>query len=114
VTGCVRLADGEFEVSVRGAWKGVCRAGAAMVAGSDVFVMVRPENVCLASGESGVGKDGAVLSGRVVQSSFHGARRAVTIEVNGNAIRAEIPALVPISELVSLTIDERAAWALAS
>jgi iron(III) transport system ATP-binding protein len=114
VTGCVRLADGEFEVSVQGAWKGVCRAGAAMVAGSDVFVMVRPENVCLASGESGAGKDCAVLSGRVVQSSFHGARRAVTIEVNGNAIRAEIPALVPISELVSLTIDERAAWALAS
>jgi iron(III) transport system ATP-binding protein len=113
VIGCVRLGEGEFEVSVQGTWKGVCRAGAALPVGSDVFVMVRPENICLAGDESGAGRSGAVLSGRIVQSSFHGARRAVTIDVNGNSIRAEIPARTPISELVAVTIDERAAWALA-
>jgi iron(III) transport system ATP-binding protein len=113
VMGCARVNDGEFEVSVRGAWTGVCRAGAALAAGSDVFVMVRPENVCLAVDDRGVGDGRAVLSGRVLQSSFHGARRAVTIEVNGNVMRAEIPALAPIAEHVSVTFDERAAWALA-
>ncbi|MBV9565715.1 MAG: ABC transporter ATP-binding protein [Bradyrhizobium sp.] len=114
VVDCVRVGDGEFEVSVRGAWEGACRAGAALAAGSSVFVMVRPENIRLVDDKRGTGEGGAVLSGRVVQSSFHGARRAVTIEVNGNAIRAEIPALTPISERMSVTVDERAAWALAS
>jgi ABC-type molybdate transport system ATPase subunit len=78
-----------------------------------VFVMVRPENVSLAVDDRGVGDGRAVLSGRVLRSSFHGARRAVTIEVNGNVMRAEIPALAPIAEHVSVTFDERAAWALA-
>ncbi len=114
VIDCECLGDGEFEVSVRGVWEGVCRAGARLAAGSDVFVMVRPENVRLAGEEDGAGRIGAALSGRVVQSSFHGARRAITIEVNDNVIRAEIPALAPISEQVTVIIDERAAWALAS
>ena len=114
VVDCVRVGDSEFEVSVRGAWEGVCRAGVALAAGSGVFVMVRPENVSLAGDEGAVRQGGTVMSGRVVQSSFHGARRAVTIEVNGNEIRAEIPAIAPISEQMSVTIDERAAWALAS
>jgi iron(III) transport system ATP-binding protein len=114
VVGCARVNEGEFEVSVRGTWTGVCRAGVALAAGSDVFVMVRPENVGLAVDESGAGDGREVLSGRVVQSSFHGARRAVTMEVNGNVMRAEIPARAPIGERVSVTIDGRAAWALAS
>jgi ABC-type Fe3+/spermidine/putrescine transport system ATPase subunit len=114
VIDCARLGDGEFEVSVRGAWDGVCRAGAALAAGSNVMVMVRPENIRLAGDEGGAGNGSAAMEGRVVQSSFHGACRAVTIEVNGNAIRAEISALAPISERVSVIIDARAAWALAS
>jgi ABC-type Fe3+/spermidine/putrescine transport system ATPase subunit len=109
VVGCMRVNEGEFEVSVRGTWTGVCRAGAALAAGSDVFVMVRPENVGLAVDESGAGDGRGVLSGRVVQSSFHGARRAVTMEVNGNVMRAEMPARAPIGERVSVTIDGRAA-----
>jgi iron(III) transport system ATP-binding protein len=113
VTSCARPDDGEFEVSVQGVWKGVCRAGTALAVGSDVFVMIRPENICLADNGAEAGGS-TVLSGRVVQSSFHGARRAVTIEVDGNAIRAEIPARAPISERISVTIDERAAWAFAS
>jgi iron(III) transport system ATP-binding protein len=114
VVGCERIGDREFEVSVRGAWAGVCRTGAALAAGSDVFVMVRPENIYLEAGSPDGKVDGTKLSGRVVQSTFHGARRAVTIEVNGDVIRAEVPAMTPISEHVSLIIDKRAAWALAS
>jgi iron(III) transport system ATP-binding protein len=114
VIGCARNGDNEFEVSVRGFWEGVCRAGVALAAGSSVLIMVRPENVHLAGDESAPRRGGTVLSGRVVQSRFHGARRAVTIEVDGNAIRAEISALTPISERMSVSIDERAAWALAS
>jgi iron(III) transport system ATP-binding protein len=114
VTSCARLDDGEFEVSVQGVWKGVCRAGTALAVGSDVFVMIRPENICLADNSGEAGGHSTVLSGRVVQSSFHGARRAVTIAVDGNAIRAEIPARAPISDRISVTIDEDAAWAFAS
>jgi len=114
VIGCTRVAEGEFEVSVRGTWTGVCRAGESLAVGSDAFVMVRPENVSLAAKEHGLSDGRPVLSGCVVQSSFHGARRSVTIEVNGNIIRAEIPALTPVAEQVSVIFDERAAWALAS
>ncbi len=113
--GCVRLSDDEFEVAVQGAgWQGAYRAGAALAAGTDVFVMVRPENIALEDAGREGGDNGTSLSGRVVQSSFHGARRAVTIDVNGSPIRAEVPAIASISEHVSLTIDRRAAWILAS
>jgi iron(III) transport system ATP-binding protein len=110
VVNCARLDDADFALSVRGSgWEGTCRAGEARSAGADVLVMVRPESVRLAEGAE---RANSVLSGRVVQSSFHGARRAVTIEVNGNLMRAEVPATAPLGEQVRLTIDERAAWAL--
>jgi hypothetical protein len=71
--------------------------------------MVRPESMRLAEGAE---RANSILAGRVVQSSFHGARRAVTVEVNGHLMRAEVPATAPLGEQVMLTIDERAAWAL--
>ncbi len=36
------------------------------------------------------------------------------LPVNGNVMRAEIPALAPIGEQVSIIMNERAAWAMAS
>lgn len=92
-------------------WEGTCRAGEARAEGANVLVMIRPESVRLADGAS---QASSVLSGRVVQSSFHGARRALTVEVNGNLMRAEVPATTPLGEQVTLTIDERAAWALSA
>jgi len=110
VVNCARLDDADFALSVRASgWEGMCRAGEARAAGADVLVMVRPESMRLAEG---AGPASGVLSGRVVQSSFHGARRAVTVEVNGNLMRAEVSATAPLGEQVMLTIDERAAWAL--
>ncbi len=110
VVNCARLDDADFSLSVRGSgWEGTCRAGEARAAGADVLVMVRPESVRLAEGAE---RANGVLAGRVVQSSFHGARRAVTVEVNGHLMRAEVPATAPLGEQVMLTIDERAAWAL--
>jgi iron(III) transport system ATP-binding protein len=109
VVNCARLAEGDFALSVRGTgWEGTCRAGEARAEGADVLVMVRPESMRLAEGAGHAG----VLSGRVVQSSFHGARRAVTVEVNGSLMRAEVPATAPLGEQVTLTIDGKAAWAL--
>lgn len=115
VTACSRLDDGEFELAVRGnGWEGICRAGEAAATGADVLVMVRPENVRL-GGEAAKGNDArTVLSGKVVQASFHGARRSVTVEVNGSLMKAEVPAMAPLGEQVTVTIDERTAWALAS
>ena len=112
VVNCARLDDADFALSVRGSgWEGMCRAGEARAAGADVLVMVRPENVRVAAGAR---QASGVLSGRVVQSSFHGARRSVTVEVNGSMMHAEVPAMTPLSEQVTLTIDEKAAWALSA
>jgi iron(III) transport system ATP-binding protein len=112
VVDCARLTDVDFALSVRGrGWEGMCRGGEARAAGADVLVMVRPENMRLAEGAA---RAGGALSGRVVQSSFHGARRAVTVEVNGSLMRAEVPATAPLGEQVTLTIDEKAAWALSA
>ena len=112
VVNCARLDDADFALSVRGSgWEGMCRAAEARAAGADVLVMVRPENVRVAEGAR---QANGVLSGRVVQSSFHGARRSVTVKVNGSLMHAEVPAMTPLSEQVTLTIDEKAAWALSA
>jgi iron(III) transport system ATP-binding protein len=115
VIGCSRLGDGEFELSVDGdGWRGRCRGGEEKAAGTGLLVMIRPENVQLASGEAPRNGAGMVLSGKVVQASFHGARRSVTVEVNGRLMTADVPAMAPLSEQVTVTIDERTAWALGS
>lgn len=115
VTACSRVDDGEFELAVRGiGWEGSCRAGEAVAAGADVLVMVRPENVRLGDEATNGNAAGTMLSGKVVQASFHGARRSVTVEVNGSLMKAEVPAMASLGEQVTVTIDERTAWALAS
>jgi iron(III) transport system ATP-binding protein len=115
VTACSRVDDGEFELAVRGiGWEGSCRAGEAVAAGADVLVMVRPENVRLGDEATNGNAAGTMLSGKVVHASFHGARRSVTVEVNGSLMKAEVPAMASLGEQVTVTIDERTAWALAS
>ena len=115
VVACARLGDGEFELSVRGSgWEGMCFAREAAAAGASVSVMVRPENVRLIDNGHSENGNAMVLSGRVVELSFHGAHRSVTVEVNGSLMKAEVSAMAPLSERVTLSIDERAAWALAS
>jgi len=76
--------------------------------------MVRPENIRLVDRASRDTGGSIILSGRVIDSSFHGARRSVTIDVGGSLMKADLPAMAPLSELVTLNIDERTAWALAS
>jgi iron(III) transport system ATP-binding protein len=114
VAGCASITGGEFELWVRGeGWEGRCRAGEAMAAGASVVVMVRPENVSLAEHKRSAEGRGMSFSGRVTHATFHGARRAVTVEVNGSLLRAEVPAVARLSEHVTLMVDESAAWALA-
>jgi iron(III) transport system ATP-binding protein len=114
VTACSRLGDREFKLSVRGnGWEGICRAGEVASTGTDVVVMVRPENVRLAAARPAENGGAGGLSGRVVQSSFHGARRSVVVEVNGSLMKVDVPAMEPLGDRVTLTIDDRAAWALA-
>ncbi len=38
----------------------------------------------------------------------------MTVNVNGSLMNAEVPAMTPLSEHVTLTIDEKAAWALSA
>lgn len=114
VIACSRLGEDNFELSVHGdGWQGMCHAGEASALGASVTVMVRPENVRLADEVPSDG-EGIVLPGRVVQASFHGARRSVTIDVNGRLLTADVPAMVPLKQQVTVKIDARTAWALAT
>jgi hypothetical protein len=102
-------------LSVHGdAWQGMCRAGETTVVVADVVVMVRPQNVRLAGGEASRNGARMEMTGEVVQASVHGARCSVTVDVNGRLMKADVPAMAALSELVTLTIDERTARAMAS
>jgi iron(III) transport system ATP-binding protein len=113
VTACDCVGDHDFKLSVRGRdWEGICRAGEVASTGSDVVVMIRPENVSLAPTKASKVPEAGRLAGRVVQSNFHGARRSIVVEVNGSLMKADVSALEPLDDVVTLTIDDRAAWAL--
>jgi iron(III) transport system ATP-binding protein len=113
VSGCARLDDGDFELSVEGeGWSGLCRAGEAFAVGTSVVVVVRPENVSVGVPDTATTGAGTRLAGRVTEAVFHGARRSVTVEVNGRPFLAEMPANAVIGEEALLAIDERSAWAL--
>jgi iron(III) transport system ATP-binding protein len=91
-------------------WRGACRAGEAFANGDAVLVMVRPENFAL----QGIEGAGIRVSGKVVQSVFHGARRSLDVEANGAVVHAEASALgaPAIGENVALAAHAEHCWAV--
>jgi iron(III) transport system ATP-binding protein len=91
-----------------------CRAGEAFHPGDAVLVIARPEDIVLVAGEEN-GRNGSLRwRGKVVDSSFRGSRRVITVDSAGNPITAECSAshTADVGHDVALVLDAIDAWAV--
>jgi iron(III) transport system ATP-binding protein len=116
VAGCQPGDAGSYLLSVHGAgWKGMCRAGQAFATGGPVLIVVRPEDLSLATNQQ-TARDGQLAwSGRVIDSVFRGSRRSLTVEAAGLNFNVECPPGRParIGEGVTIVAAPDDAWAVA-
>ena len=93
--------------------RGDCCAGQAFQRGDAVLVVVRPEDVALAEPNSRTNGQLA-WSGKVVDGTFRGPRRSLSVETAGLRFNVECPATraAAVGETVSLLVDADNAWAL--
>jgi iron(III) transport system ATP-binding protein len=107
-------ANGDYRLTIEGAnGRGECRAGQAFQRGDAVLVMVRPEDVALA--EPNTATNGQLAwSGKVVDGTFRGPRRSLSVETSGMRFNVECPATraAAVGETVCLLVDADNAWAL--
>jgi len=91
-------------------WRGECRGDAGIAVGDAVTVMVRPENFTLRAATEGEW----TVAGRVADTIFHGARRAIAVESAAGLLRTEAPALqAPVAGTnVVLAARGEDAWAI--
>lgn len=102
-----------FEVSVRGEdWWGRCLAGEPFESGSQIVVMVRPENLVLI--DPGAASEGMTWRGRVIESVFRGSRRSLTVDVAGRNLHVEAPAMrsANVGDNVVVKVAAEHAWAM--
>jgi iron(III) transport system ATP-binding protein len=107
-------ANGDHRLTIEGAnGRGECSAGQAFQRGDAVLVMVRPEDIALA--EPNTATNGQLAwSGKVVDGTFRGPRRSLSVEASGMRFNVECPATraAAVGETVSLLVDADNAWAL--
>ena len=110
VTAC-RPAEGGYVVSVDG---GECQSGQAFAAGESILVMVRPEDVSLASNGTAAAAGQLAWTGKVVDGVFRGPRRSLSVETARLRFNVECPATraAAVGETVTLLVDAGHAWAL--
>jgi iron(III) transport system ATP-binding protein len=115
VSECRSDGNGGFRLRVEGrGWGGLCRAGERFEAGSAALILVRPENAALGpAGEAG-GEGRIVWPGRIANAIFRGARRSITVDVDGSSVHVEAPAVrpAPLGEEVSVVVDADQTWAV--
>jgi len=112
VTGC-RSHDRDYVLTIDGAHgRGACRAAQPFALGESVLVVVRPEDVALASPSAANGQ--LAWPGKVVDATFRGARRSLSVEAAGLRFVVECPATraASVGEAVTLQVDADHAWAL--
>jgi iron(III) transport system ATP-binding protein len=114
VTECRPTANGDHRLTIEGAnGRGECSAGQAFQPGDAVVVVVRPEDVALAA--PGSASNGQLAwSGKVVDATFRGPRRSLSVETSGLRFNVECPATraAVVGETVNLLVDADNAWAL--
>jgi iron(III) transport system ATP-binding protein len=107
-------ANGDYRLTIEGAnGRGECCAGQAFQRGDAVLVVVRPEDMTLA--ESNTATNGQLAwSGKVVDGTFRGPRRSLSVETSGLRFNVECPATraAAVGETVNLLVDADNAWAL--
>ena len=109
VTAC-RPADDGYVLSVEG---GECRAAHSFTPGEAVLLMVRPEDVTLANGQAAANGQLA-WTGKVVDGTFRGPRRTLSVETTQQRFTVECPATraAQVGDAVTLLVDAGNAWAL--
>jgi iron(III) transport system ATP-binding protein len=114
VTAC-RPVDGEYVLSVESSsGRGDCRADRAFGVGEPILVMVRPEDVSLAINGTAASSGQLAWTGKVVDGTFRGPRRTLSIETASLLFNVECPATraAEVGEAVTLLVDAANAWAL--
>lgn len=111
VSACRPADEGDWLVAIEG---GRCRSGEPFKPGDAVSVMVRPEDVTLAS--AGTPTNGGQLAwpGKVVDRVFRGPRRSLTVETAGRRFNVECASTraAAVGDTVTLLVDADNAWAL--
>ena len=105
---------GKFRVAVRGeGWEGTCRAAESFASGTQVLVMVRPEDVRIIAPDTAVADQQVVWRGKVIDTIFRGPRRSITIDVDGKRFNVESPSLqvVKPGEHITVAASAGQAWA---
>jgi iron(III) transport system ATP-binding protein len=108
VAACRQVDNGIYLLSVEGAKaRGECRAGQAFRQGEAALLMVRPEDLDLASADTPACNGQLVWPGRVIDGVFRGPRRTLTVETACMRFSVECPATraAAIGEAVSLRVD---------
>ena len=114
VTVC-RPVDGAYVLSIEcSSGHGDCHADQAFGVGESVLVMVRPEDVTLAANGAAASSGQLAWTGKVVDGTFRGPRRSLTVETAGLRFNVECPATraAAVGEAVTLLVDADNAWAL--
>jgi len=116
VTACNQGNTGTYRLSVEGrGWRGQCMAGEAFKPADAVQVVVRPENIGIANGNFTAPTNGEIVwTGQLENSIFRGARRSMEVNVDGQKINVEAPALTHagVGDTVTLVARPEGAWAL--
>jgi len=109
-------ADGEgYMLEIESAQgPAACLAGEAFQAGDAVFVIARPEDIVLAASDEDVRYGGLQWRGKVVDTSFRGPKRIITVDAAGRSIIAEWSAsrATKIGNNATLVLDPASAWAV--
>ncbi|WP_117192422.1 ABC transporter ATP-binding protein [Rhizobium terrae] len=101
----------KLEVEGQG-WSGECHAATEMPKGTDVTVMLRPENLHLR--QSGEANGGLSWAGEVSQAIFRGSHRSVMVKTEAQTLHVEASSLenVDIGRPVTVAAPAEAAWAV--
>jgi iron(III) transport system ATP-binding protein len=113
VTACERSAENTFALSVAGAgWAGHCLAAEPYGTGDPVLVLVRPENLRIAS--NGADISPMAWSGRIASSIFRGPRQSMVVDTAGLRLNVEAPALLGarVGDPVRVHVPPAGAWAI--
>ena len=113
VEACARIDGGRVRLDVVGrGWRGRCEAATEVPAGRPVTVMVRPEDIRIAS--NGANADGLRWSGRIAHTIFRGATRSIFVETEQGRLNVDAPAFggYAVGDTVTVTVPQSAAWAV--
>jgi len=113
VESCARLDAGRVQLDVVGrGWRGRCGAATEVAAGRAVTVMVRPEDISIASAVTG--DEGLWWRGRIAHTIFRGATRSIVVETEEGRINVDAPAFggYSVGDHVTVVVPQSAAWAV--